>query len=165
MMDHILWYPNHLGFTYLLPITKIHSMFVSICIKLNRIWINSCSLFTKTYGLKPLRTWTNSHSYYTKTHCIELCQVLPVLYCITFVPSPDIWVIFGKHLLRVIIFAIPVIDQDVHFPCLWYHSYFACPVLLLLLCCYPYTNVVCIVGWWCSTPCTEAKETQDSVPI
>ena len=36
--------------------------------------------------------------------------------------------------------------------------------ILLLLVRPPCPNGIRIVGWWCSTPCTDAKETLDSVP-
>ena len=38
-------------------------------------------------------------------------------------------------------------------------------LILLLLGRSPFPDEVCIVGRWCSTPCTEAKETIKSVPI
>ena len=37
-------------------------------------------------------------------------------------------------------------------------------LLLLLLDQPPCNDGMHIVGWWCSTPCTEATETLDSVP-
>ena len=60
-------YPNHLGLTSLLPITKINSMFISTYVKITRIIINLSSFYTKTYGIELLCTWTKSRSFYTKT--------------------------------------------------------------------------------------------------
>ena len=37
--------------------------------------------------------------------------------------------------------------------------------IILLLNWYPLPNGVCILGQWCSTPCTEAKATLNYVPI
>ena len=38
------------------------------------------------------------------------------------------------------------------------------PIFFLFLTCLCIEGVL-IVGWWCSTPCTNSKETLDSVPI
>ena len=38
-------------------------------------------------------------------------------------------------------------------------------LLLLPIDCHPCPNVMHIVGWWCSTPYIESKETLDSIPL
>ena len=126
--DRPFQYPNHSGLPSLVPITKIYYIFVSTFIEITRIRINLCSFCTNIYSIEPLHTWTNSRSLYTKTYGIELFHVLYILWCITFLPYPDIRVIFDEHIICVILVFVPIIGWDIHFPCPWYQSYFSCPV-------------------------------------
>ena len=38
-------------------------------------------------------------------------------------------------------------------------------ILIIIIDRYLCPNDACIIGWWCSTPCKDAKETLDYVPI
>ena len=114
--------PNHLRLPSLLPIIKSHYVFVS-----TRIQLAPCSY---ELLLNSLRIQINSHSFYTKTYGKEPCHALPVLWCITLLPSPDVRFILDENLLRVIISVVPVISRDIPFLFLWYQSYFACVIFV-----------------------------------
>ena len=83
------------------------------------------------YSIEPILTWNNTHSFYTKVYGIESCHILSLPWCIMLLLPPDVKVMFDEHLLRIIIFVIPVIDLYIPFLCLWYQSYFSCTVFFL----------------------------------
>ena len=75
------------------------------------------------YGIEPLRTWINSRSFYTKMYGIESYHILPLLWWVTFLMSPDVQVMCDEHLIHAIIFIVPVIFRYIHLPWPWYQEY------------------------------------------
>ena len=83
-----------------------------------------------TYGIEPLCTLIKSRPFYTKTYGIEPYHVLSILWWEIFLLSPDVGAMCEEHILRVIIFIVPVIGRYIPFMFLWWQSYFACIVVV-----------------------------------
>ena len=115
------------------PLLKLMPCLYQLASKLPYIRINSHSLYTNMYGIEPLLTWINPFLLYTKMYGIEPCHILPILLCINCLLYVDVWAMFDKHILRVIIFVVPDIVWDIPLPCTWYQPYFTC--LVVVSCC------------------------------
>ena len=96
------------------PLIKNQSMLVSTCVQ------NTPCLYQLAFN--SLYIIINSCSFYTKTYGIELYHVLSILWRVAFFPYPDAWAVCDYHLIHGIIFIVPVIARNTLSICLWYHS-------------------------------------------